>query len=124
MGYQYDRILGRIPDRLVSDRINRIAIKYDYLVLLDGNIKWDYWIWFFFQIRGLLWCVPGRGVFFDKPRGLLWCVPRRDIFFFDVSWPQKIIFGYLWTRCFEANRYLFRFGHISSFVYKNMGVEN
>ena len=59
-----------------------MGIEYDCVIgLLDGIIGWDYWIglwiWFFFQIRGLLWCVPRRGVFF---------------FFFTCPGSKKVIF--------------------------------
>ncbi len=80
--------------------INRILIEYP--IILDRIIKWDYWIWFFFQIQDLLSTIPGRSLCFSKPRGPLSSIPGRGLFVCSCPGSTNVIVGHLWTRIFQT----------------------
>ena len=65
--------------------INRISIGYP--IILGRITGLDYWIGYFFHIRGLLWCVPRKAF---SPVSAVLRSSQGRLFFVNVSRPPKI----------------------------------
>ena len=95
------------------------------MVLLDGIIGYDSWMFFLHPNVGSVVDHSSQGHFFPKIRGLLCYLPQRGVFSFCcyASWPQKVIFGpkklflehLFWKMMF--------FGRIVSYLFNKSGPE-